>query len=101
MLTFSVLTHFINKNKMQLIGDTITNIKIFKTDFIKSQRDQSYSIGHCVNLSCVHRSCMIQYPCSKHASFPSLPTKQVMLVYICPIFIRSELSLPTLILGIG
>ena len=45
-------------------------------------------------------TCMIQYPCSKHASSPSLPY-QAMLVYICFLFIRSALSLTTLILGSG
>ena len=45
-------------------------------------------------------TCMIQYPCSKHASSPSLP-HQAMLVYICFLFIRSALSLTTLILGSG
>ena len=43
-------------------------------------------------------TCMIQYPCSKHASSPSLP-HQAMLVHICFLFIRSALSLTTLILG--
>ena len=43
---------------------------------------------------------MIQYSCSKHASSPSLP-HQAMLVYICFLFIRSALSLTTLILGSG
>ena len=46
------------------------------------------------------RTCMIQYPRSKHASYPSLP-HQAMLVYICLLFIRSALSLTTLILGSG
>ena len=41
---------------------------------------------------------MIQYPCSKHASSPSLP-HQAMLVYTCLSFIPSALSLTTLILG--
>ena len=45
-------------------------------------------------------TCMIQYPCSKHASSPSLP-HQAMLVYICFLFIRSALSLTTLIWGAG
>ena len=45
-------------------------------------------------------TCMIQYPCSKHASSPSLP-HQAMLVHICFLFIRSALSLTTLILGSG
>ena len=49
----------------------------------------------------VHKmTCMIQYSCSKHASSPSLP-HQAMLVYICFLFIRSALSLTTLILGSG
>ena len=43
-------------------------------------------------------TCMIQYPCSKHASSPSLP-HQAMLVYTC--LIPSALSLTTLILGSG
>ena len=45
-------------------------------------------------------TCMIQYPCSKHASSPSLP-HQAMLVYICFLFIHSALSFTTLILGSG
>ena len=45
-------------------------------------------------------TCMIQYPCSKHASSPSLP-HQAMLVYTCLSFIPSALSLTTLILGSG
>ena len=45
-------------------------------------------------------TCMIQYPCSKHASSPSLP-HQAMLVYTCLLFIPSALSLTTLILGSG
>ena len=45
-------------------------------------------------------TCMIQYPCSKHASSPSLP-HQVMLVCTCLSFIPSALSLTTLILGSG
>ena len=45
-------------------------------------------------------TCMIQCACSKHASSPSLP-HQAMLVYICFLFIRSALSLTTLILGSG
>ena len=44
--------------------------------------------------------CMIQYPCSNHASSPSLP-HQAMLVYSCPLFTSSALSLTTLILGVG
>ena len=40
-------------------------------------------------------TCMIQYPCSKHASSPSLP-HQAMLVYTCLLFIPSALSLTTL-----
>ena len=43
-------------------------------------------------------TCMIQYPCSKHASSPSLP-HQAMLVYTCLLFIPSALSLTTLIFG--
>ena len=43
-------------------------------------------------------TCMIQYPCSKHASSPSLP-HQAMLVYTCLLSIPSALSLTTLILG--
>ena len=50
---------------------------------------------------CVYKmTCMIQYPCSKHASSPSLP-HQAVLVHICLLFIRSTLSLTTLILGSG
>ena len=45
-------------------------------------------------------TCMIQYPCSSHASSPSLP-HQAMLVYTWPLFIRGALSLTTLILGSG
>ena len=45
-------------------------------------------------------TCMIQYPCSKHASSPSLP-HQAMLVYTCLSFIPSALSSTTLILGSG
>ena len=45
-------------------------------------------------------TCRIQYPCSKHASSPSLP-HQAMLVYTCLSFIHSALSLTTLILGSG
>ena len=45
-------------------------------------------------------ACMIQYPCSKHASSPSLP-HQAMLVYTCLLFIPSALSLTTLIWGSG
>ena len=45
-------------------------------------------------------TCMIQYPCSKHASSPSLP-HQALLVYTCLLFIPSALSLTTLILGSG
>ena len=45
-------------------------------------------------------TCMIQYPCSKHASSPSLP-HQAMLVYICFLFIHSALSFTTLTLGSG
>ena len=41
---------------------------------------------------------MIRYSCFKHASSPSLP-HQAMLVYAHLLFIRSALSLPTLILG--
>ena len=36
-------------------------------------------------------TCMIQYPCSKHASSPSLP-HQAMLAYTCLLFIPSALS---------
>ena len=43
---------------------------------------------------------MIQYPCSKHASSPSLP-HQALLVYTCLLFIPSALSLTILILGSG
>ena len=43
-------------------------------------------------------TCMIQYPCSKHASSPS---PRAMLVYTCLSFIPSALSLTTLILGSG
>ena len=43
-------------------------------------------------------TCMIQYPCSKHASSPSLP-HQAMLVYTCLLFIPSALSLTTLTFG--
>ena len=42
-------------------------------------------------------TCMIQYPCSKNASSPSLP-HQAMLV-LCLLFIPSALSLTTLIFG--
>ena len=45
-------------------------------------------------------TCMIQYPCSKHASSPSLP-HQAKLVYTCLSFIPSALSSTTLILGSG
>ena len=43
-------------------------------------------------------TCMIQYPCSSHASSPSLP-HQAMLVYTCLLFIPSALSLTILIFG--
>ena len=46
-------------------------------------------------------TCMIQYPCSKHPSSPSLPPHQAMLVYTCFLFIPSALSLTTLILLSG
>ena len=45
--------------------------------------------------------CMIQYPCSKHASSPPSPTKQCWYTYTCLLFICSTLSLTTLILGSG
>ena len=45
-------------------------------------------------------ACMIQNPCSKHASLSSPPPAK--LVYTCPLlFIRSALSLTTLIWGAG
>ena len=58
------------------------------------------------NYHCVHNqdgyktTCMIQYPCSKHASSPSVPHK-AMLVYTCLLLIHSALSLTTLIFGSG
>ena len=36
--------------------------------------------------------CMIQYPCSKHTSSPSLP-HQAMLVYTCLLFIHSQCTI--------
>ena len=44
--------------------------------------------------------CLIHCPCFKCAFAPSLP-HQAMLVYTCALFIRSALSLATLILGSG
>ena len=51
-----------------------------------------------IKMNVYKMTCMIQYPCSKHASSPSLP-HQAMLVYTCLLFIPSALSLTTLIFG--
>ena len=51
-----------------------------------------------INIYVYKVTCMIQCPCPKHASSPSL-LHQAMLVYTCLLFICSVLSLTTLILG--
>ena len=91
-----------NKNTIQnrSFYDCIYSMKLQSCTKLVGTHALLIIITFIIKMYVYKMTCMIQYPCSKHASSLSLP-HQAMLVYTCLSFIPSALSLTTLILGSG
>ena len=92
--------------RSQVMAIFVIPVPIFFTVWIQSctklvgTHAQLIAITSIIMFNVDEIRCLIHCPCFKCAFSPSLP-HQAMLVYTCALFIRSALSLATLILGSG